>query len=179
MSLASASVCSWTLAHSCPVPCWCYSLLPLPQCPQSKTSHTCFWDVKMFLLPRGNPLVSCTLPWYSHKKGKNMFIQKTQVLERGVFILKRPAALSAASKNCSPAHGQLSAPVVIYFPKVTCRKIRNRYKTSYLDSKSNTSIILSLPPSFAFANVIPFCLQWHSCSTVLLQTKINRIHCWF
>lgn len=66
--------------------------------------------------------------------------------KRGGFILKRPAAASTASKShCGPVHVQLSALMVISFPKVACRKIRNGNKTSWLQIlHSNHTAIASL-----------------------------------
>lgn len=92
MNLAFTIACSQTLPCSCPVPPWCISLLSLLQCPQSKTSRTCLWNVKN---------VSPS-PW---KPLGQLYIAMTLLYEREKYVHPKT---SSAGKSWKCFHPKMS-----------------------------------------------------------------------
>lgn len=156
MSLTSTSACLQTLPCSCPSTTLIQQSASTPAIPTM--SWTFLWNVTMFVLPLKNTPVGCIVPWYSYKKGKNMFIKNIHMLERRCF---NPKCFTAASimSHCRPAHYQLST-LTISFPKVTCRKLKNRnvISTPNLTIQSySCSLLLPLPVLYC-----PICNDIHA-----------------
>lgn len=152
----------------CPIPLQCGRACL--QCPGSKTPGILLWDVDLFLLLLLNTWDNCTLPWYFWKKRENYIHPKSLRSWRGFFILKCPLLpLLVVRVIVAPCIAGFQPSQWFLFPRSPTRKIEKEAKRP--DSRSYGHCL-----PLAFANFIPSCLQWHSCSTAPLssKTKIDR-----